>query len=74
MAKCQLTGKRRMVGNSVSHANNKTKRARGANIQSKRFYIPEQGRWVRLKVSTRAIRTLTKDGVLKAAKKNGLKV
>jgi large subunit ribosomal protein L28 len=74
MAKCQMTGKRRMVGNSVSHANNKSKRARGANIQSKRFYIPEEGRWVRLKVSTRAIRTITKDGVRKTAKKNGVKI
>ncbi|MBN2359287.1 MAG: 50S ribosomal protein L28 [Deltaproteobacteria bacterium] len=74
MAKCQMTGKRHMVGNRVSHANNRTKKAREANIQSKRFYIPEQGRWVRLKVSTRAIRTITKDGVLKCAKKNGVKI
>ena len=74
MAKCQVTGKQRMVGNKVSHANNHNKKVFKANIQTKRFYIPEEDRWVRLKVSTRAIRSLTRHGVLNFAKKNGLKL
>lgn len=72
MAKCIVTGKRRMVGNNVSHANNRTKRVSKPNIQSKRFYLPEEGRWIRLKVSTRAIRTLTKAGLRETLKKHGL--
>lgn len=72
MAKCSVTGKRRMVGNKVSHANNRTKRVSKPNIQSKRFYLPEEGRWIRLKVSTRAIRTLTKADLRETLKKHGL--
>lgn len=74
MAKCQVTGKQRMVGNKVSHANNRSKKVFEANIQTKRFFIPEENRWVRLKVSTRAIRSLTKSGVAQYAKKHGLKI
>lgn len=74
---CQITGKRTRVGNNVSHANNKTKRKFYPNLQKKRFYIPEEGKWVTLKVSVSAIRTINKRGissVLKEAKENGLVV
>jgi large subunit ribosomal protein L28 len=71
---CQITGKRPQVGNNVSHANNKTKRKFYPNLQKKRFYIVEEDRWVTLKVSTTAIRTINKNGimsVLKKARANG---
>ncbi len=71
---CQITGKRPQVGNNVSHANNKTKRKFYPNLQKKRFYIAEEDRWVTLKVSTSAIRTINKNGimsVLKKARANG---
>lgn len=71
---CQITGKRPQVGNNVSHANNKTKRKFYPNLQKKRFYIPEEDRWITLKVSTSAIRTINKNGlkaVLKKAQAQG---
>ncbi|MBK6266868.1 50S ribosomal protein L28 [Marivirga sp. S37H4] len=71
---CQITGKRPQVGNNVSHSNNKTKRRFLPNLQKKRFYIPEENKWVTLKVSTSAIRTINKNGissVLKKAVENG---
>ncbi|MEM1215268.1 MAG: 50S ribosomal protein L28, partial [Bacteroidota bacterium] len=51
---CQLTGKRPIVGNNVSHSNRKTKRRFVPNVQTKRFYLQEQDRWVTLRVSTSA--------------------
>ncbi len=72
---CQLTGKKAMVGNNVSHAMNKTKRRFNVNLTKKRFYIPEEDRWITLKVSTSALRTINKKGisaVLKEAKTKGL--
>lgn len=72
---CELTGKRAMVGNNVSHAMNKTKRKFSVNLVKKRFYIAEEDRWVTLKVSTAALKTINKNGiaaVLKKAKANGL--
>jgi large subunit ribosomal protein L28 len=71
---CQITGKRPQVGNNVSHANNKTKRRFLPNLQKKRFYIPEEDRWITLKLSTKAIKTINKNGitaVLKEAQANG---
>ncbi len=71
---CQITGKRPQVGNNVSHANNKTKRKFYPNLQKKRFYIPEEDRWITLKVSTSALRTINKNGlkaVLKKAQAQG---
>ena len=61
---CDLTGKRRLVGNRVSHANNKTKMTQKPNLQMKKIYDPETGRTVRLRLSTRAMRTLDKVGSL----------
>ena len=72
MAICQLTGKRPNTANHVSHAHNKTKRRQYPNIQTKRIWVPEEGRWVRLKLSTRAIRTLNRIGLKAFAKKQGV--
>ena len=71
---CDITGKKVQVGNNVSHANNKTKRKFYPNLQKKRFYLPEEDKWVTLKVSTSALRTINKNGitaVLKKARENG---
>jgi large subunit ribosomal protein L28 len=71
---CQITGKRPQTGNNVSHANNKTKRRFYPNLQKKRFYLPEEDKWITLKVSASAIRTINKNGitsVLKKARENG---
>ena len=71
---CQITGKKAGAGNNVSHANNKTKRTFSPNLHKKRFYIPEEDRWITLKVSAKAIRTINRNGiteVLKKAKKKG---
>jgi len=72
MAKCQLTGKRRLVANNVSHAHNKTKRVQNPNIQRKRVWVPEEQKFVRLKLSTRALRTVSRVGLYAFIKKNGL--
>ncbi len=72
---CQITGKRTRVGNNVSHANNKTKRKFYPNLQTKRFFLQEENRWITLKVSMSAVRTINKNGisaVLKKAKANGM--
>jgi len=60
---CQVTGKGPMVGNNVSHANNKTKRRFLPNLQSRRFWVESENRWVRLRVSTQALRTIDKLGI-----------
>jgi large subunit ribosomal protein L28 len=66
---CQLTGKRPITGNNVSHSNHKTKRRFVPNIQKKRFYIQELDRWVTLTVSTSAMRNINKLGLLAYLKK-----
>ena len=75
MAKiCEITGKRPITGNNVSHAKNKTRRRFLPNLQTKKFFIPEEDKWITLKVSTSAIRTINKNGisaVLKKARDNG---
>ena len=60
---CQVTGKRPMVGNNVSHANNKTKRRFLPNLQSRRFWVESENRFVRLRVSNAALRTIDKKGI-----------
>ncbi|MEY3671413.1 MAG: ribosomal protein [Pseudomonadota bacterium] len=60
---CQVTGKKPMVGNNVSHANNKTKRRFLPNLQSRRFWVESENCWVRLRVTTNAIRTIDKNGI-----------
>ncbi len=66
---CQLTGKRPIAGNNVSHSNRRTKRVFVPNLQKKRFFIPEVGKWITLRVSTRAIRTINKLGIFAYLKK-----
>ena len=71
---CELTGKKAMVGNNVSHSLNRTKRKFKANLIKKRFYIPEEDKWITLKVSTRALKNINKLGVaavLKEARAKG---
>ncbi|MCK5782587.1 MAG: 50S ribosomal protein L28 [Flavobacteriales bacterium] len=71
---CELTGKKAMVGNNVSHAMNKSKRKFKANLIKKRFYLPEEDKWVTLKVSTYALKNINKKGisvVIKEARDNG---
>ena len=65
---CQLTGKKPMSLNSVSHSNIKTKRRFLPNLQKKRFYFIEEDRWITLKVSTDAIRTINKNGLASVVK------
>ena len=60
---CQVTGKGPAVGNNVSHANNKTKRRFLPNLQYRRFWVESENRWVRLRVSTNALRTIDKNGI-----------
>ncbi len=74
---CIVTGKRPMFGNNVSHANNKTRRRFEPNLQSKRFWVESEDRWVRLKVSAKAIKIINKrgiDSVLADLRKRGEKV
>tara|TARA_Y100001934_G_C11662279_1_gene455051 strand:- start:107 stop:346 length:240 start_codon:yes stop_codon:yes gene_type:complete len=74
---CDLTGKKAMVGNNVAHSNKKTKRKFFPNLQRKRFFVPETGEWITLKVSTSALRTIDKKGIyvyLKELEKKGIKV
>jgi len=71
---CELTGKRAMVGNNVSHAMNKTKRKFNVSLKKKRFYIPEEDQWITLKVSTSALKNINKRGisaVVKEAREKG---
>ncbi len=60
---CQVTGKKPMVGNNVSHANNRTKRRFLPNLQSRRFWVESESRWVRLRVTNAALRTIDKNGI-----------
>ncbi|HRJ51610.1 MAG TPA: 50S ribosomal protein L28 [Candidatus Thiothrix moscowensis] len=60
---CQVTGKRPITGNNVSHANNKTKRRFLPNLHSKRFWVESEGRWVSLRVSASGMRIIDKKGI-----------
>ena len=60
---CQVTGKRPLVGNNVSHANNKTKRRFLPNLQSRRFWIESEKRWVTLRISKKGLRIIDKNGI-----------
>lgn len=75
--KDDITGKGPVAGNHVSHANNKAKRRFEINVQKKRFFIPEENRWITLKVSAKTLKTINKKGisaVLKDARANGMAV
>jgi large subunit ribosomal protein L28 len=60
---CQVTGKKPMIGNNVSHANNKTKRRFLPNLHHRRFWVETENRWVRLRVSQAGLRTIDKNGI-----------
>ena len=60
---CQVTGKAPMVGNNVSHANNKTKRRFLPNLQRRRFWVESESRWVSLRLTANALRTIDKNGI-----------
>ena len=60
---CQVTGKRTIVGNNVSHAHNKTRRKFLPNLHSRRFWVESENRWVRLRVSTSGLRVIDKKGI-----------
>ena len=74
---CQVTGKRPMTGNNVSHANNRTKRRFLPNLQYRRFWLEDEKRWVRLRVTNAALRIIDRDGIeavlAKMAGKTGAK-
>ncbi len=74
---CDVTGKRPMYGNKVSHANNKSRRRFNINLQKKRFWLPDEKRYVTLNVSTQGMRLIDKKGitkVLKEMRSRGIKV
>jgi len=71
---CQITGKRPMVGNNVSHSHKKTKRRFYPNLQDKKFYLEEEDRWIKLRVCKEGMRLINKIGLkaaLERAKANG---
>ncbi|GAB2814951.1 MULTISPECIES: 50S ribosomal protein L28 [Ferruginibacter] len=65
---CQVTGKKPITGNKVSHSNIKTKRRFLPNLQTKRYFLAEEDKWVVLKVSSEAIRTINKNGLMSVVK------
>lgn len=72
--KCKLTGTGPLSGNIVSHAHNKTRRFQVPNLQWKKIYVPELGRTIRIRMTTRAIRTIDKKGLMAFLKDRGLKL
>ena len=71
---CQITGKKVITGNNVSHSKRRTKRKFYPNLQTKKFFIPEEDKWITLKVSAAALRTIDKKGIaatMKEAKAKG---
>ena len=71
---CELTGKRAMFGNNVSHSLNRTRRRFNVNLIKKRFYLPEEDKWITLKVATSVLKTINKKGitaVVKEAREKG---
>lgn len=74
---CQITGKRPLIGNNVSHANNKTRRRFLPNLHSRRFWVESESRWVRLRISNQGLRIIDKNGidkVLADLRASGVKV
>ncbi len=74
---CQVTGKRPITGNKVSHSNIKTRKRFLPNLQTKRYFLAEEDKWITLKLSTEGIRTIAKNGlysVIKEMRQNGSKI
>jgi large subunit ribosomal protein L28 len=72
--RCRLTGKQRHVANNVSHANNKSKKVQLPNLRRKRLWLESQQRFVRVRLSARALRTVTRMGLDRYLRENGLGV
>lgn len=70
--KCAVTGKRALVGNFVSHAHNLIKRRQQVNLLTKRIWVPEQNKWVKVKISARALKTIKSRGIGSVLGKAGL--
>lgn len=74
---CQVTGRKPSFGNNVSHSQRKTRRRWDVNIQTQRFYVPSENRWVKLKVSAKGLKTINKHGIEKVLadmRRRGVKV
>ncbi len=74
---CQITGKRTVRGNNVSHAHNKTRRSFMPNLQRRRFWVESENRWVRLRISRKGLRIIDKNGIdaaLRDMRSQGVKV
>ena len=74
MAKCKVTGKRPLSGNNVSKANNHTKKWQRPNLHKKQIYVPELGRSVTMRLSSRGLRSITKMGLTEFLRKNNLQL
>ena len=74
---CQVTGRKPSFGNNVSHSQRKTRRRWDVNIQTQRFWVPSEKRWVKLKVSAKGLKTINKHGIEKVLadmRRRGVKV
>ena len=65
---CQVTGKKPMFGNNVSHANNKTRRKFNVNLQKKKFWVPEENKYITLRLSMHGLRIINKKGITRVVK------
>lgn len=74
MAKSDITGKRKLLAQNVSHSNIKTKRWQHLNLQERRIWVPELNRFVRLNITTRDLRTIDKIGAMAYASRHGVKL
>ncbi|MCB0263549.1 MAG: 50S ribosomal protein L28 [Calditrichaeota bacterium] len=72
--KCKLTGKKPLVGNNVSHANNRTKRRQYPNLQNKRIFVEELDKFVRVRLSTKALKTVTHKGLMTYLREQNLQL
>ena len=72
--RCNISGKKPLSGNNISHAHNKTKKWQKPNVHYKKLYVPELDRSVRLRISTRALRSISKVGLLAFLRKQGLQL
>ncbi len=72
--RCSITGKKPLSGNNISHAHNKTKKWQKPNVHYKKLYVPELDRSVRVRVSTRALRSISKVGLLAYLRKQGMQL
>ena len=72
--KCQISGKKPLVGNNVSHANNRSKRRQYPNLQLKKIFVPELNKYIKVKLSTQALKSVTRQGLLPYLRKQGLQL